>query len=146
MDSQGKLSPSSFIPFCDFGGNMSVMGVKIDHFKLPVCNKFKPRVLKGQLCFQVDVNEFQDQIDMEKGMKKGLIIVMDYNFERVSTESGKAVDMALTYDLQNLQEMMDKSQDAMIYIETLGRVLLLLIFFIKTFVNILIFIYSWQHP
>ena len=103
---------------------MSVMGVKIDQFELPVCNKFKPRVLKGQLCFQVDVNEFQDQIDMEKGMKKGLIIVMDYNFERVSTESGKAVDMALTYDLQNLQEMMDKSQDAMIYIETLGRVLL----------------------
>ena len=38
-----KISPSAFIPFCDFGGSMSAMGVKIDQFDVPVCNSFQAK-------------------------------------------------------------------------------------------------------
>ena len=36
MTEDQQMSPSAFIPFCDFGGNMSAMGVMIDKFKRPV--------------------------------------------------------------------------------------------------------------
>ena len=36
MTRDHQMSPSAFIPFCDFGGNMSAMGVMIDKFKRPV--------------------------------------------------------------------------------------------------------------
>ena len=34
----GRMSPSAFIPFCELGGNMSLMGIKIDQFDVPVCS------------------------------------------------------------------------------------------------------------
>ena len=53
-----QMSPSAFIPFCDFGGNMLQMGVKIDQFDVPVCNSFQARILNDQLCYEVDLNSF----------------------------------------------------------------------------------------
>ena len=32
IDEDEELSPTALIPFCTFGGNMSVMGAKIDQF------------------------------------------------------------------------------------------------------------------
>merc|ERR1712155_53286 len=55
-----QMSPSAFIPFCDFGGNMSAMGVKIDQFDHRVCNSFKAKILYDQLCYEVDLNTFSD--------------------------------------------------------------------------------------
>ena len=121
MDIKGKMSPSSFIPFCDFGGNMSVMGKKIDQFEIPVCDKFKPKILNDRLCFQVDVNEFTDQIDKQKAMKKGLIFFMDYNEDRMITERGNDIQAALTNDLYDVQKKVDRKEDALIYIETIGK-------------------------
>ena len=34
VDGSGNVSISSFIPFCEFGGNMSTVGVKIDQFEV----------------------------------------------------------------------------------------------------------------
>ena len=50
-----KISTSAFIPFCEFGGNMSSMGVKINQFQIPVCNSFKPKILNSQNCYDVDL-------------------------------------------------------------------------------------------
>ena len=41
-------SPSALIPFCEFGGSMSVVGIKIDQFDVPVCNCFQARILNDQ--------------------------------------------------------------------------------------------------
>ena len=57
QDKDGNLSPTALIPFCDFGGNMSVMGVKIDQFDVPVCNSFRPKIVQDQLCYTVDPNK-----------------------------------------------------------------------------------------
>ena len=36
LDDEGNLSPTALIPFCEFGGNMSAMGIKIEQIKM--CN------------------------------------------------------------------------------------------------------------
>ena len=48
-----QLSPSAFIPFCEFGGNMSTVGIKIDQFDVPVCNSFQSKILNDQLCYEI---------------------------------------------------------------------------------------------
>ena len=77
----GHLSPSSFIPFCDFAGNPQKMGVKIDQFYSPICNSFNAKILNDQLCYEVDPNRFIDQGDPES-MSKGLTLFIDTNLER----------------------------------------------------------------
>ena len=62
------------IPFCEFGGNMSVMGVKIDQFDDPVCNSFRPKIVMDQLCYQVDPNEYKHQIDLQGDLSLSLFI------------------------------------------------------------------------
>ena len=62
QDERGNRSKTALIPFCEFGGNMSVMGVKIDEFDVPVCNSFRPKVLMDQLCYEVDPNEYRNSI------------------------------------------------------------------------------------
>ena len=80
------LSPSSFIPFCDFGGK--AVGVKIDQFHTPVCNSFKARVLNDQLCYEFDPNSY-DYAGRES-FSKGLTLFIDNNVERMypKTDSG----------------------------------------------------------
>ena len=120
VDSQGMISPSSFIPFCDFGGNMSAMGEKIDLFDLPVCNSFKPKLLEGQLCYQVDVNEVKDQVDTQKAIKHGMVVILDYNEDKMITEDNAEVNVPLLNNLHDILSKEDKALEAKFYIETLG--------------------------
>ena len=106
-DSEGRLNPSSFIPFCAFGNNMTLMGRFNKEFNMTVCDKFTPTVLDGRLCYKVDVNTLE-----EKGYEQSLTIVLDYNDDR------------MTYDISNKSiENDDKSDlEAMIYFDTLGTI------------------------
>ena len=54
INKEGTLSPSSFIPYCQFGN--SVMGVKIEQFDEPVCNNFVPKLHNDQICYEIDLN------------------------------------------------------------------------------------------
>ena len=78
----GELSPSSFIPFCEFGGNTLAMGRMIRQFDFPVCNSFKAKILNDQLCYEVDPNEHKSMLNFEGGMKIGLEFLLDYNEDR----------------------------------------------------------------
>ena len=80
IDQEGKLSPTALIPFCEFNGNMSVMGVKIDQFDVPVCNSFRPKILRDQLCYTVDPNEYKHKIDLTGELSLSLFI--HYNEDR----------------------------------------------------------------
>ena len=57
IDQDGVFYPTALIPFCEFGRSMSVMGVKSDQFDHPVCNSFRPKVIRDQLCYTVDPNK-----------------------------------------------------------------------------------------
>ena len=46
---------------------------------------------------------------------------MDYNMEKMITENVDDTDESLTYDMYAVQKKVDKTHDAMIYIDTLGK-------------------------
>ena len=75
-----KLSPTALIPFCGFGGNLSVMGTKIDQFDVPVCSSFRPKIIQDQFCYTVDPNEYKDKIDLKGELSLSLFI--HYNEDR----------------------------------------------------------------
>ena len=110
VDEHGKLMPSAFIPFCFLGTNLSSLGARVDRFSQPVCTKFMPMVLEGQLCYQLDLEK---QGNFLKGEENGLTIFLDYNedksLNKPSLNKGKA----------NAETLKSK-KDALIYIDTLG--------------------------
>ena len=59
---------------------MSVMGVKTEQFDVPVCNSFRPKIVKDQLCYTVDPNEYKDKIDLKGELSLSLFI--HYNEDR----------------------------------------------------------------
>ena len=119
LDEHNIPSPSAFIPFCSFGGNMSVMQEYVPNFPNRVCNKFSPIVLEGRICYQVDVNEFMNQVDSKKLMTHGLIFMMDYNEDRLGLDTNND-ETSVDKDYGDMQKKDDKKEKAMIYIETLG--------------------------
>ena len=59
---------------------MSVMGVKIDQFGIAVCNSFRPKIVRDQLCYTVDPNEYKHKIDLKGELSLSLFI--HYNEDR----------------------------------------------------------------
>ena len=88
------------IPFCEFGGDMSVMGVKIDQFNVPVCNSFRPKIIRDQLCYTVDPNEYKDKIDL-----KGEL----------------SISLFIHYNEDSQMEYVDSSEEHTIIVDTIGK-------------------------
>ena len=84
------------IPFCEFGGNMFVMGIKMDQFDVPVCNSFKPIMVLDQLCYQVDPNEYKDKIDLKGDLS--LTLFIHYNEDRQMEDFDDSEDLFITVD------------------------------------------------
>ena len=81
VDDSGDISPSAFIPFCSFGGNLSLVGTNIDQFHSPVCTAFKQKIVNDQVCYEIDVNRFKGDVDWEESLQFGLSLVLDTNEE-----------------------------------------------------------------
>ena len=96
IDEGNELNPTALIPFCEFGGNLSVMGVKIDQFDDPVCNSFRPKIILDQLCYTVDPNEYKDKINLEGDMSLSLFI--HYNEDRQMEDIDEMVEPLITID------------------------------------------------
>ena len=108
------------IPFCDFGGNMSAVGFKIDDFDIPVCNSFQAKIINDQLCYEVDLNRFSNKDNKDIELKIGFNFIMDYNEDRQVTFN------------KDMTAEVDKSQDisvfasennnyARMYLDTIGK-------------------------
>ena len=61
---------------------MSAMGIKIDRFDFPLCNSFRPKILHDQLCYEVDPNEYKSSINIDRDLKIGLELLLDFNEDR----------------------------------------------------------------
>ena len=111
-------SPSAFIPFCEFGGSMSVVGVKMDEFDIPVCNCFQERILNDQLCYEVDLNRFSNKDNIEKELELGFNFLMDYNEDRqVTFDQGMRNEK---FDISGNVVKSNQMQDAIVYLNTIG--------------------------
>ena len=114
------MSVSAFIPFCDFGGNMSSMGVKIDMFGIPVCNSFQAKILNDQLCYEVDLNRFSNKNNIGRELKLGFHFVMDYNEDRQFISENFS-ENKMKFGLANSISEFDVSHNAVIYLDTIGK-------------------------
>ena len=103
-NSSTELSPSSFIPLCDFGGNFNVTGVKIDQFNIPVCNIFEAKIFNDQLCYEADLNEFKSSFS-QSALKKGFTIYIDLNKDKQYPRTDSQIG------------------DFMVYLHALGNIL-----------------------
>ena len=122
IDEEGNLSKSAFIPFCEFAGNLSVMGEKIDEFQFPICNSFKPRVMNDQLCYEVDLSKFCDKNNIEKELEIGFNFLMDYNEDRQVTYDNNNNEER-EFSLGNSVVASDQNKHAFIYLDTIGKIL-----------------------
>ena len=121
VNKEGGRSPSAFIPFCEFGSNMSSMGVRIEEFDVPVCNSFQAKVLNDQLCYEVDLNRFSDKDNIENELKSGFVFIMDYNEDRqINTIQGKKANTTRDESLTHKIVKSNDNQHAFIYLNTIG--------------------------
>ena len=74
---------------------------------LPVCDKFRPTMVDGRLCYRVTVDSFGEDIVTNSGRGAGINFIMDYNEDRMAQ------------DIEHNQQL--EKREAMIYIETLGK-------------------------
>lgn len=119
LNAEGKLSPSSFIPFCYFGEKF--IGVKLPEYDMPVCNIFRPRNYIDQLCFETDLQDLKDSNSqkIEKQFKMGLTLVLDYNMER---QSYNIIQKNVSHGLKDLYNNVD--DDVSIFVDTISNKLL----------------------
>ena len=84
LTEKGEFSPSSFIPFCFFGGKF--IGAKSKEFDLSLCDIFKPRIYLDQLCYETNLQELKHSKSQKIGkqFEIGLTLVLDCNEERQS--------------------------------------------------------------
>ena len=126
IDEDGKLSPSSFIPFCMFGRNMSALENKNSKFHddIPICNIFKDRVFNNQTCYEIDLHshKVKDRDSTEEDLKLGLSFVMDYNEDRQvylgNDENDLLTEIGIWKDITVDGSNDDKN--AIIYLNTIG--------------------------
>ena len=117
-----KFSPSAFIPFCEFGGNMDEVGKKIDQFDITVCNSFQATVINDQLCYEVDLHKFSNEENKENELKLGFAFIMDYNEDRQVTFDQEF--MRVEKDgLINRIVKSDNDQHATIFLDTIGKLI-----------------------
>ena len=119
VDENQDLNPTALFPFCEFGGNMAVMGVKIDQFDVPVCNSFRPKIYKDQLCYSVDPNVFKNDTDFKK--KFSLTLAIDYNEDRQFDFSLQQKDIAKETDDDSFEESNPHRLVDFITLETIGK-------------------------
>ena len=113
------MSPSAFIPFCDFGGNMSAMGKKIDQFDIPICSSCQATMLNDQLCYEVDLNEFSNKVNIDNELRLGFSFIMDYNEDRqvFLQENQKITNFSLVRSITDSAQ----NEKAVIYLSTIGK-------------------------
>ena len=108
IDEKRKFSPTAFIPFCSFGGDMTNMGTTSEQYDVPVCSSFKPKIRKNQLCYQIDLDDLKDTNNVDKQLKEGLVLVMDYNEERqlpqfVESKNAEKMGYLMSEDRNSVQ-------------------------------------------
>ena len=80
QDEDEGLSPTALVPFCEFGDKMS--GVEIPQMNFPVCNGFKARIIRDQLCYTLDLNDYKKKFNFNDKTKISLSLFIDYNEDR----------------------------------------------------------------
>ena len=111
-------NPSALIPFCWLGHE--AIGTKIEQFRIPICDRFRAVLRNDQLCYEINPNEileYKDQQQRIEGIKKGLLLVIDENKDRQSSEETQVLGEYEKYFSENNFN----SDDVNIFLDVIGR-------------------------
>ena len=57
---------------------MTITGEKLENFKFPACSKFRPEVLRGELCYTLDLSTIlDDDVKTGSGKENGIMFLVD---------------------------------------------------------------------
>ena len=87
VDSRGKLTPAALIPFCAYDGDMNITGQYVPGLDFPICNKFKPTILDGQLCYAIDMKDILKEKVTRPGRGFGLMLAIEQKAKNVEQAS-----------------------------------------------------------
>ena len=116
LDSSGSLTPAALIPFCAYQTNMTLLGQKIEETNFISCSLFKPTVLEGQLCYELNLSSLEIE-DAGAGKRAGLMIVLDSG--ELSDDETQKEETAFENTL-NLEPSGEDVGSARIYLNTLS--------------------------
>ena len=78
LDRKGEPTPEALIPFCAYDGDMNITGQYIPGLDFPVCNKFRPSILDGQLCYTLDLKDIlKGKVVTRPGRGFGLTLAIE---------------------------------------------------------------------
>ena len=95
------------------------MGVRIDQFDVPVCNSFQAKMLKDQICYEVDPNQFKTH-SIENDLELGLAFFMDYNEDRQVSFYESSI-VVKNESLGSKFDGFNDDENAFIYLNTIGN-------------------------
>ena len=117
--SQGQLLPSALIPFCALNSDLDVLGSEFDlteKLSLPVCDKFQPIILEGQLCFSLNLGQIKRNSTREE-QTHGLTLILDLGMDTTEKVENIKVDRIGSLSLKTNSL---KKGSPRIYIDTLA--------------------------
>ena len=123
MDNRGNFSPTAFIPFCSFGGNMEAVGTLTDIFPLPVCTSFRKRFLEGRLCYEFDPRHLKVDVDRATAQKVGLSLLVDVNAEYDLKKLFSEPEEKIFQDINDEFFRLENSEEIEIQIDTISKCL-----------------------
>ena len=125
FDANGNISPSAFIPFCEFGEERSNLGKTHDNFSVPVCNSFTQKIFTDQLCYEIDLQSYRstETFELKKQLNSGLILVLDYNMDRVKYKdiSNNVEPISNSTSFASTLFEYQNPQDVMVVIDGIGK-------------------------
>ena len=122
VDSSGYLTPGALVPFCAYARNLTTLGRHINGLDFPICDRFKPTILDGQVCYVLNMEAANPLLRRatENGMEKGLLLALNMN---VDTKEEDFETNKEWVDKDTLEtEASDHGNTASILLSTLDRI------------------------
>ena len=98
---------------------MSMIGVKIEQFDVPVCNSFIAKTLNDQLCYTIDLDKYIDANNIGNVLEEGFNFFMDYNEDRQVTIRKKFNKKKVSGGLAS--SFVEEEDHATIYLNSIGE-------------------------
>ena len=99
IDKNGSVSPSAFIPFCSFGGDFDALGTNYSNFKVPICNSFQATIKDEQICYELDLEKYKNELYLVKQLQEGLVLYLDFNEDKqLTVETNKENSASVNVD------------------------------------------------
>ena len=107
-----------------FGKNITAMDQKSLEMDADIlfCNSFQEKIMNDQICYEVDLETFKSNEDIENDLKLGLSFVMDYNEDRQAILEESATSPETESWKHFRDDGFSENGNALIYLNTIGKI------------------------